>query len=218
MSIGDKIIVEINVKQKHIEGRKLFQELQLNVKQGEIISILGPSGCGKTTLLRMIADLETSEHEDVKITGVGNDEIGFIFQKPILYPHLNVGNNILLGLKNRVKAKQKHEIAEKELSSVNLSGYFNREVNSLSGGEAQRVILARALLAEPKLLLLDEPFSALDIDARRDIAQEVRNILKTRLVTSIHVTHDPKEAEIIADKVIYWNDICKLDNGSNNNK
>jgi ABC-type nitrate/sulfonate/bicarbonate transport system ATPase subunit len=130
-----------------------------------------------------------------------------VFQKPILYPHLDVEGNVALGLESKMSRKERKQIIQDELRLVGLGGFSSRKVEKLSGGEAQRVAVVRALLNQPSLLLLDEPFSALDIASRRKIAQDTRVILHSKNIAAIHVTHDPEEAETIADRVLLWSEI-----------
>ena len=210
-------VVEISIEQKTLGGEILFQDMNLTLKVGEIVSLLGPSGCGKTTLLRMIAGLESSGVGEISIEEDVIDYVGFIFQKPILYPHLNVAKNILLGNNKKLSKVMKDQLIDESLELVKLSGFAKRKVTTLSGGEAQRVVLARALLAKPKLLLLDEPLSSLDVDARRDLAKEIRDLIKQQNISAIHVTHDKDEANIVADRILDWSNICESTNGSNNN-
>ncbi|RPG71158.1 MAG: ATP-binding cassette domain-containing protein [Euryarchaeota archaeon TMED99] len=204
------IILQLKNLSKTFDLKTVFQQLSLDVKENEIVALIGPSGCGKSTLLRMIADLESVDTGSIRFSDTTEGTIGYVFQKPILYPHLNVEGNIALGFGQKVAKSQRKVRIAKELELVGLGGFSSRKVDSLSGGEAQRVSVVRALLNQPTLLLLDEPFSALDIPTRRKIAQDTRNILKSKKMSAIHVTHDPQEAEILADRVLNWHDISDL--------
>jgi ABC-type Fe3+/spermidine/putrescine transport system ATPase subunit len=191
--------------------------MNINISKGEIVALLGPSGCGKSTLLRMICGLESVEVGSISFgdvdeamdIGVENTQqsVGMIFQKPVLFPHLSVAGNIILGMSKPPSRKLRNEVAEKYLADVGLSGFSKNSVETLSGGEAQRVCLVRALISEPKLLLLDEPFSSLDVKSRRKIAIETKQILKKKGISALHVTHDPEEAKLISDRVIKWEDL-----------
>ena len=211
-------LVKVNIDSKAFGNELIFSKLQMSLKEGEIISIFGPSGCGKTTLLRMIAGLESAIDNEIQLPKNDDFSIGFIFQKPILYPHLNVGKNILLGSKQKLSRDEKSTVLKKSLAMINLSGYDSRKITTLSGGESQRVALARALLAEPNLILLDEPFSSLDVEARRQLAKDVKEILKQNNAAAIHVSHDIEEAKIISDRILLWEEICTPNSTSNNNE
>jgi ABC-type nitrate/sulfonate/bicarbonate transport system ATPase subunit len=202
-----KCVLDVKELGKRFADVKVFERLRFNVKDGEIVALLGPSGCGKSTLLRMIAGLESVEDGEIIHSNEGRQSIGYVFQKPILYPHLDVEGNVALGLESKLSRKERKQIIQDELRLVGLGGFSSRKVEKLSGGEAQRVAVVRALLNQPSLLLLDEPFSALDIASRRKIAQDTRVILRSKNIAAIHVTHDPEEAEIIADRVLLWSEI-----------
>ncbi len=180
--------------------RSLFDKLSINLEKGEILAITGPSGCGKTTLLRCICGLEKLDSGSIFLNGkeITNSpaevrNIGLLFQKPVLYPHLSVSGNLSLA------SRDNHD---KALTEVGLSGFGNRDVHTLSGGEGQRVALARALLANPRVLLLDEPFSALDSDLSLKLINDVRALLKSRECPAILVTHNIEEAELFSDRII----------------
>ena len=207
---GSTLILQLKNLSKTFDSKTVFQQLSLDVKENEIVALIGPSGCGKSTLLRMIADLESVDTGSIRFSDTTEGTIGYVFQKPILYPHLNVEGNIALGFGQKVAKSQRKVRIAKELELVGLGGFSSRKVDSLSGGEAQRISVVRALLNQPTLLLLDEPFSALDIPTRRKIAQDTRNILKSKKMSAIHVTHDPQEAEILADRVLNWHEISDL--------
>ncbi len=182
----------------------LFSDFNLELKPGEIVAITGPSGCGKTTLLRCICGLEQLDSGTITLDGLDitnydaeNRKIGLIFQKPVLYPHLDVAGNLKLGNRNGDISRA--------LKEVNLEGFEERRVETLSGGEGQRVALARALLAEPSVLLLDEPFSSLDEDLATKLVMDVKSILKQRNCPAILVTHNRNVANSFADNVISLN-------------
>jgi len=219
---NDDTILKIEKLAKSFGQTNIFSEMNLEMYNGEIIALLGPSGCGKSTLLRMICGLETVEEGSIDVIesdgniitrdnakNVDAKLVGLIFQKPVLFPHLNVAGNIMLGMNNPPAKKLQKEVAEKYLEDVGLSGFSGNNIETLSGGEAQRVCLIRALISEPKLLLLDEPFSALDVKSRRKIALETKQLLKQKGISALHVTHDPEEAELISDRVINWQDIVE---------
>lgn len=208
--MNTKTILQLKNLAKTFDVKNIFSTLNLEVNENEIVALIGPSGCGKSTLLRMIAGLESVESGTIDFLNPDASKIGYVFQKPILYPHLDVEGNIALGFDVKLSiAKRKVRIAN-ELELVGLRGFLSRKVDSLSGGEAQRVSVVRALLNKPALLLLDEPFSALDIPTRRKIARDTRNILKSKKMSAIHVTHDPQEAEILADRVLNWHEISDI--------
>lgn len=202
-----------------INEKVIFSELDLVVESGEIISILGPSGCGKTTLLRAscgLASLTEGERylEDERLGDkVIRPEITMLFQQPVLYPHLNVAQNIALGAPKDWKKEEVNQRLNEVLASIGLSGFNQRGVGSLSGGEAQRVAFGRALMQEPRVILLDEPFASVDVARRMELATMTRAHLKERGITAIHVTHDQDEADIMADRVIRWKDLQSLPEG-----
>ncbi len=183
----------------------------LGLRAGDIGVLIGPSGCGKTTLLRAIAGLERASAGEIRISGqvVGSGSvhvppearrIGMVFQDYALFPHLDVGRNIAFGLDRLPRAERAARVAE-VLALVGLPGLERRMPNELSGGQQQRVALARALAPRPELLLLDEPFSNLDVDLRERLAHEIRGILKAAGATALFVTHDQLEAFAIGDAI-----------------
>ena len=193
----------LNLSKKY--GKILFNELNINLEKGEILAIIGPSGCGKTTLLRCICGLEELDSGKILLNGdditkIPAEErgIGLLFQKPVLYPHLTVSGNLSLASFNN---------HDKALVEVGLPNFEDRDVDTLSGGEGQRVALARALLANPNVLLLDEPFSALDLDMSIKLINDVRALLKDRSCPAILVTHNIEEAKLFSDRMI---DLSKI--------
>lgn len=181
--------------------------------EGEIVCLLGPSGCGKTTLLRIIAGLEEADSgqiicqgEDMAGVPVHHRQFGFMFQDFALFPHKNVAQNIAFGLRMSgwTRSDIQTRVAEM-LSIVNMAGFEGRSPLTLSGGEQQRVALARSLAPNPRLLMLDEPLGSLDRALREILMNEVRSILKQIGVTSIYVTHDQEEAYAVADTLVVMN-------------
>ena len=194
-----------------------LNHINLDVPEGELVALLGPSGCGKTTLLRIIAGLEHTDKGRVIINGqdktkqtVSQRGIGFVFQHYALFRHMTVFENVAFGLRvkprkdrpsNDVIAKKVHSLLE----LVQLDWLHNRYPDQLSGGQRQRIALARALAVEPSVLLLDEPFGALDASVRKDLRQWLRNLHHELHVTSIFVTHDQEEAMEVASQVVVLN-------------
>jgi thiamine transport system ATP-binding protein len=182
----------------------------LNVGPGEVVALLGPSGCGKSTLLRAISGLEPLaggrilwDGQDLAAVPVHKRGFGLMFQDGQLFPHLAVGPNVAYGLRMAgIGRAERTAQAAEWLNLVGLSGYWDRDVATLSGGQAQRVALARALAPRPRLMLLDEPLSALDTSLRADLGAAVRSILAAADTPALWVTHDPDEAAA-ADRTLH---------------
>jgi ABC-type Fe3+/spermidine/putrescine transport system ATPase subunit len=199
-----------------------IRPVSLQIREGESFAILGPSGCGKTTLLKCIAGLL---HPDEGMIRLGQENLtslpaekrgfGMVFQQPLLFPHMTVIENVAFGLKMQGWGKKERMGASQEvLAAVGLSGYDHRYPNELSGGQQQRVALARAIVTRPKLLLLDEPFSALDPEIRGEMRQLVRDLHQQFQITMLFVTHDRDEAFELADRIAIMHDGEVLQSGS----
>lgn len=196
-------------KRYHIEGRALpvLQDIDLDIRPGEFISIVGPSGCGKSTLLRLIVGLDSEYEGDIlldgrRIEGTSLDR-GIVFQDHRLFPWMTVEDNIALALLNRdLPAARKRELVAEHIELVNLSGFEKAWPHQLSGGMAQRAAIARALVNEPKVLLLDEPLGALDALTRVYLQTELQRIWLQHRSTVIMVTHDVEEAVYLGDRVV----------------
>jgi sulfate transport system ATP-binding protein len=194
-----------------------LHDVNLDIPEGELVALLGPSGCGKTTLLRIIAGLEKPDQGRVLLSGEDKTEqhvsrrgIGFVFQHYALFRHMTVFDNVAFGLRVKPRAMRPKEadISKKVqalLELVQLDWLGNRFPDQLSGGQRQRIALARALAVEPNVLLLDEPFGALDASVRKDLRQWLRNLHQSLHVTSIFVTHDQEEAMEVASQVVVLN-------------
>ena len=206
-------IIEIKGVSKVYGDNTVLDNLSLNIRKNEFLTLLGPSGCGKTTTLKIIAGFETADSG--KVVFDGNDisdlppykrQLNTVFQKYALFPHMNIYENIAFGLK--IKKLPKEEIDKKVremLKLVALEGFEKRSVESLSGGQQQRVAIARALVNEPQVLLLDEPLGALDLKLRKEMQLELKKIQKRLGITFIFVTHDQEEALTMSDTIVVMN-------------
>lgn len=194
-----------------------LSRISLEMGSGELVALLGPSGCGKTTLLRIIAGLESADEGQIFLDGldathvpVRERGIGFVFQNYALFPSMTVADNISFGLRVLPKAQRPTKDAIKKrvtelLELVQLGGLADRYPAQLSGGQRQRVALARALAIKPRVLLLDEPFGALDAKVRKELRQWLRDLHHELKITSVFVTHDQDEAVEVADRIVVMN-------------
>lgn len=199
-----------NIK-KSFDGKEVLKDISIEVGDGEIVSILGPSGCGKTTLLNIILGLTNPDSGEINfngedITKVPMEKRGFniVFQDYALFPNLNAYQNITYGLKNKPGISTQEEIDD-FINLLGLKEHLNKKIEQLSGGQKQRVALARTLVMKPKILLLDEPLSALDGVIKESIKERIKTIAKEFNLTIIIVTHDPEEALTLSDKVLIIN-------------
>lgn len=195
-----------------------LQKVDLKIESGELVALLGPSGSGKTTLLRIIAGLESADEgqvlfhgDDISKQNVKDRGVGFVFQHYALFKHMTVFENIAFGLRVRPRAlrpsnEKIKEIVSELLGLIRLDGMAHRYPAQLSGGQRQRVALARALAIEPKMLLLDEPFGALDAKVRKELRQWLRDLHSKLHMTSVFVTHDQEEALEVASRIVVMNE------------
>jgi iron(III) transport system ATP-binding protein len=209
-------VLELDGVTKRFGEETVVEDLDLSVREGELLTLLGPSGCGKTTTLRLIAGLEEPDSGEIRLRGepvAGGErfvapetrDVGIVFQEFALFPHKTAAENVAFGL-HEMPREEREERVDELLDLVGLSAHRESYPDQLSGGQQQRVALARSLAPEPKLLLLDEPFSNLDVDLRVEMREEVRSILKAAGVTAVSVTHDQEEAMSISDRVAVVND------------
>ena len=205
-----RTVLELDGLEKSYDGTSIIHDLSVRVRDGELLTLLGPSGCGKTTTLRLIAGLERPDGGSVRLDGTAvsgpefvpaeRRDVGVVFQEFALFPHLSARENIAFGIEEWSEAEREARVDEL-LELVGLADHGEKSPEELSGGQQQRVALARSLAPEPQLLLLDEPFSNLDVDLRVEMREEVREILKKAGVTAVSVTHDQEEAMSISDRV-----------------
>jgi ABC-type spermidine/putrescine transport systems, ATPase components len=212
----DDAILELSNVTKAFSEETAVDGISLDVERGELLTLLGPSGCGKTTTLRLLAGLETPTDGEIRLndervatadgaTDPEDRDVGIVFQDFALFPHLSVRENIAFGLEGMDDVGTEARVDEL-LELVDLPDHGEKSPDQLSGGQKQRVAVARSLAPEPEVLLLDEPFSNLDVRLRVEMREEVRSILKEAGVTAISVTHDQEEALSISDRVAVMND------------
>ena len=205
-------MLELKNVKKSYDGTVVLKNISLDIGEGEIVSILGPSGCGKTTLLNLILGIVDADGGRIifngeDLTDVPMEKRGFniVFQDYALFPNLNVDQNITYGLRNRPEISSREEVEELILL-LGLEEHLTKRIGQLSGGQKQRVALARTMVMKPKILLLDEPLSALDGVIKESIKDRIRTIAKEYNLTTIIVTHDPEEALTLSDRVMIIND------------
>lgn len=201
-------MLELNHIQKSFDGVSVLKDISLQVEDGEIVSILGPSGCGKTTLLNLILGIVHADGGEIiyngeNLTNTPMEKRGFniVFQDYALFPNLNVRQNITYGLKNRPGVSSEAEV-EELIELLGLEEHLDKRIDQLSGGQKQRTALARTMVMKPRILLLDEPLSALDGVIKESIKDRIKTIAKEYHLTTIIVTHDPEEALTLSDRVL----------------
>ena len=205
--------ISIRSVRKLFDTTQALNDVSIEIPDGELVALLGPSGCGKTTLLRIIAGLETPDQGDIlfgetdsSALAVKDRGVGFVFQHYALFKHMTVRENIGFSLKIQKRPKQEvKERVDELLALIQLKGIGDRYPSQLSGGQKQRVALARSLAARPQVMLLDEPFGALDAQVRQELRRWLRNLHDELKMTSVFVTHDQDEAFEVADRVVIMN-------------
>ncbi|AJS60830.1 ABC transporter ATP-binding protein [Paenibacillus sp. IHBB 10380] len=206
-------MIELVRIEKKFEGQDVVHPLTLAIKEGEFLTLLGPSGCGKTTILRMIAGFEQPTQGEIILAGKNvtqlspnQRDLNLVFQHYALFPHMTVEDNIAFGLKMKKlpKEQQKERIAE-AVAMTQLTALTNRYPHQLSGGQQQRVAIARAIVNKPKVLLLDEPLGALDLQLRKNLQSELKHLQRTLGITFVYVTHDQEEAMMMSDRIVIMN-------------
>lgn len=204
-------MLELKHIQKSFDGKPVLKDISIQVEEGEIVSILGPSGCGKTTLLNLILGIIKADSGEIlyngeDLTDVFMEKRGFniVFQDYALFPNLNVFKNITYGLKNCPEISSRKEV-EELIDLLGLREHLDKNIEQLSGGQKQRVALARTMVMKPRILLLDEPLSALDGVIKESIKDRIKTIAREYHLTTIIVTHDPEEALTLSDRVLIIN-------------
>jgi thiamine transport system ATP-binding protein len=208
-------VLDVSHLQVHYGGSIVLHDVSLHVPKGRSLAVTGPSGSGKTTLLRAIAGLLRISSGTISVDGINVTDlathkrnIGLMFQDGQLFPHMTVAQNIGFGLHmQKLPKKERMNRVSEMLSVVKMSDYENRDVKTLSGGQARRIALARSLAPNPPVLLLDEPLTGLEHDLRYSLAEELAAIIRVSDTTTVVVTHDLREASILADNICALNDI-----------
>ncbi|WP_427109550.1 ABC transporter ATP-binding protein [Lysinibacillus xylanilyticus] len=205
-------MLELKNISKNYKNKKVIENINLSIQSGEIVSLLGPSGCGKTTLLNIILGLTQQTDgqlffngQDISKQSMQDRGFNIVFQDFALFPHLNAYDNIVYGLKNKKEGMSKMEVQE-YIEFLELTPHLHKKIHELSGGQKQRVSIARTLVMQPKILLLDEPLSALDGVIKESIKERIQSIARQFNLTTIIVTHDPEEALTLSDKVLIINE------------
>ncbi|QCT00914.1 spermidine/putrescine ABC transporter ATPase subunit [Paenibacillus algicola] len=206
-------MIELVQITKQFQGQTVVQPLSLSIREGEFLTLLGPSGCGKTTILRMIAGFENPTEGQIWLAGqdvtqqpANQRDLNLVFQHYALFPHMTVADNIAFGLK--MKKLSKSEIkkrVDEAVAMTQLAAFTGRYPHQLSGGQQQRVAIARAIANKPKVLLLDEPLGALDLQLRKSLQSELKHLQRTLGITFVYVTHDQEEAMMLSDRIVIMN-------------
>ena len=201
----------------YIGSNRVLDNLELEIQAGERVGLLGPSGCGKSTLLRLIAGLEKPDVGSITILGnlvsghramvpPENRKVGLVVQEKALFPHMSVKDNIIFGIR---KEKNKNKVVSDLLEILKITSLYEKFPHEISGGEQQRVALARSIAPAPKLLMLDEPFSALDQSLKNELYSEISKVISEKQITILLVTHDVDEAKILTDRQLEIADLQK---------
>ena len=212
-TVSDDALLEVSALNKAFGTSTVLRDVSLTVRKGEFMTLLGPSGCGKTTTLRIIAGFETPDGGRVRLSGVDvtdtpayERDVHTVFQHYALFPHLSVADNIAFGMRmDKVPEDEIRKRVPDALARVKLAGFEQRRIQSLSGGQMQRIALARAIAGRPAVLLLDEPLGALDLKLRKEMQLELKNLQKRLGIAFIYVTHDQEEAMTMSDRIAVFN-------------
>lgn len=223
--LNDNIKLSVKNLYKQFDGKDILKHISFDVKEGEFLGVLGPSGCGKTTLLRILIGLETQDSGEILMDGKDISKLkpnqrgmGIIFQNYALFPNMTVLENVEYALKLNSEFKNNSEqIARQTLELIGMSDQLNKRPNQLSGGQQQRVAIARTLALNPKIVLLDEPISALDVTNKEIMKKELKEIQKKFNSTMIFITHDQEEAFYLSDRIMIMSEgkIEQLDTPKN---
>lgn len=223
-TLNQEIKLSVRNLYKHFDGVDILKHISFDVKEGEFLGVLGPSGCGKTTLLRILIGLEKQNEGEILMDGAdiskrdaSEREMGIIFQNYALFPNMSVLENVAYALKKKHGRLKANEIARETLEMIGMGDQLDKKPNQLSGGQQQRVAIARTLALKPKIVLLDEPISALDVQNKEIMKRELKEIQKKFHSTMIFITHDQEEAFYLSDRIMVMSEgkIEQLDTPEN---